>query len=226
MIRAASALALCLATEWIGAPPASGRPSHPPQAQEAPKPKEPPKKEPQSLFDGTTLKNWKSTEYGGEGKVEVVDGRLVLNMGNSLTGVTWTGADFPKTDYEVRLEAMRVDGDDFFCAIIFPVGKAFCSFVVGGWGGGVVGLSSVDGMNASENETMNTMNFKKGQWYRLRLRVTPKKIEAWIDDKQTVNLDLEGRTISIHPAVELGEPFGLASYETTGAFRKITLEKF
>jgi hypothetical protein len=214
---------------WAGlaAPaPRSGISPEPPQAQEAPKPKDAPKKEPQSLFDGSTLKNWKSTEYGGEGKVEVVDGRLVLNMGNSLTGVTWAGAEFPKTNYEVRLEASRVDGDDFFCAIIFPVGKSFCSFVVGGWGGGVVGLSSVDGMNASENETMNTMNFKKGQWYRLRLRVTPKKIEAWIDDKQTVNLDLEGRTISIHPAVELGEPFGLASYETTGAFRKITLEKF
>ena len=29
------------------------------------------------------------------------------------------------------------DGSDFFCTTTFPVGDAFCSFVVGGWSGTV-----------------------------------------------------------------------------------------
>ena len=30
------------------------------------------------LFDGKTLHGWKPTEFGGEGKVEVKDGRIVM----------------------------------------------------------------------------------------------------------------------------------------------------
>ena len=107
--------------------------------------KEPPSK---SLFDGKSLKGWKKTQFGGEGKVEVKDGRIVLHSGGPMTGITWT-EDFPKIDYEISLEAMRVDGSDFFCGLTFPVGDKPCSFIVGGWGGGVVGLSSIDGSDAS-----------------------------------------------------------------------------
>ncbi len=64
----------------------------------------------------------------------------------------------------------------------FPVKKSHCSLVLGGWGGSLTGLSSLDGFDASENETTNVMDFKEGQWYKIRLRVTEKKIEAWIDD--------------------------------------------
>ena len=49
------------------------------------------------------------------------------------------------------------------------MGNSFCSFVVGGWGGGVVGLSSVDGSDASENETSRSKEFKRGQWYRVQV---------------------------------------------------------
>ena len=54
-----------------------------------------------------------------------------------MTGVTYQG-QFPKTDYEVSLEAMRVDGVDFFCGMTFPVRSEFCTLIVGGWGGEVV----------------------------------------------------------------------------------------
>ena len=36
------------------------------------------------------------------------------------------------------------------------------------------------------NETTRLQNFKSDRWYRVRLRVTPKHIEAWIDGKQVV----------------------------------------
>ena len=124
-----------------------------------------------------------------------------------MTGITWVG-DVPKIDYELTLEAMRVDGSDFFCGLTFPVGDSPCSFIVGGWGGGVVGLSSIDGSDASENETTKYQEFESGRWYAVRLKVTKQKIEAWLDKKQMVNLDTKDRKISVRLEVELSRPWG------------------
>ena len=44
------------------------------------------------LFDGSQLGKWEQTSFGGEGPVSVVDGAIVLGMGDPLTGITWTGA--------------------------------------------------------------------------------------------------------------------------------------
>ena len=178
-----------------------------------------------SLFDGKNLAPWKVTEYGGQGEVTVKDGELTVAMGVALSGVTWSGGELPKTNFEIALEAFKIDGDDIFCGICFPVGKDHCSFVCGGWGGQVVGLSSVDGEPAMENETCKIQEFKKGQWYKIRLRVTPAKIESWIDDKPMVNLELKDKKISLHPAMDLAMPFGIATYSTTSKFRNITLKK-
>ncbi len=92
-------------------------------------------------------------------------------------------------NYEVALDAMRVMGSDFFCGLTVPVGTNFCSLIVGGWGGSLVGISSLDGMDASENETTKFVSFESGRWYRIRLRVTEKKIEGWIDKDKLVDVD-------------------------------------
>ena len=173
-----------------------------------------------SLFDGESLKGWEATEFGGEGEVKVEDGRILLGTGNDLTGIH-TERKLPKIDYEVELEAMRVDGSDFFCGLTFPVGESHCSLIVGGWGGGVCGLSSLDGLDASENETTSFREFKSGVWYPIRLRVTEKRIEAWIEGKQVVDQDITGKKISVRAEVLPSRPFGFASYQTTAALRKI-----
>ncbi len=103
--------------------------------------------------------------------MEVADGRILMHAGNPLTGITWTGK-YPKMNYEISLDAMRVDGSDFFCGLTFPVGDDPCTFIVGGWGGGVIGLSSIDGSDASENETTRYQEFESGQWHKVRVRVT------------------------------------------------------
>jgi len=159
----------------------------PAMAADAPaaKPAAQPKGE--SLFDGKTLKGWKAPQFGGEGKVEVKDGTIVLERGDTMTGITYTGK-VPTVDYELSLEAKRVDGVDFFATTTFPVGGSHCSFVVGGWGGPVVGLSSIDHYDAADNQTSKTKSFKLNQWYRLRIRVTQQKIECWIDDEKMVDL--------------------------------------
>ena len=109
------------------------------------------------LFDGKTLKGWKEADFYGKGKIRVEEGAVVIEKGKQMTGITYAGKDFPKTDYEVTLEGKRIAGRDFFCTTTFPVGDSFCSFVVGGWGGGVIGLSSIDSADASTNETRNDM---------------------------------------------------------------------
>lgn len=175
------------------------------------------------LFDGKTLANWKSTSFGGEGEVKVVDGRIVVEPGVDLSGFHWTGEALPKMNYEFCVEATKLEGSDIFCGISFPVGDSQCSFVAGGWGGGLVGLSSIDGMNASENETTKVMAFQENKPYRIRLRVTPARIEAWIDDEPVVNVDTTGKKISIHPMMEISKPLGLATFMTRSSFRNIRI---
>jgi len=172
------------------------------------------------LFDGKSLTHWKPTNFGGEGEVSVDDGSIVLDFGTSLTGITYTG-DFPKTNYEVRLEAKRVDGRDFFVGMTFPVGEAHCSLIVGGWGGAVVGFSSIDGRDASENDTTKFMKFENGRWYRFRVSVTPQHLKAWIDEQLVIDQAIEGRKISTRSEVDLSKPMGFAAWETKAALRKI-----
>jgi hypothetical protein len=173
------------------------------------------------LFDGKTLEGWKACDFYGAGKVHVKDGALVMEKGKLMTGVTFSKGGFPKMDYEVTLEGKKVAGDDFFCTTTFPVGDSFCSLVVGGWSGTVVGLSSVDFMDASMNETRKDKEFEAGRWYRVRIRVSQKRIEAWIDREQVVDLDTTDRRLSIRTECNACRPFGIATYETTGAVRDV-----
>ena len=174
-----------------------------------------------SMFDGKTLEKWRETEFTGHGKARIENEAIVLSAGEPMTGVTWTGA-FPKSDYEVRFEAARIDGNDFFASLTFPVGDAFCTWVVGGWGGDIVGLSSIDGWDASDNETRTYVDFEKGHWYRFRLKVTAERITGWIDDRQIVDVAIAGRKVGLrYGEIKLSAPLGFASYGTVGAVRRI-----
>lgn len=174
------------------------------------------------LFDGKSLSGWEVTNFGPQGPVSVSDGSVILGMGDGCTGITWN-EEFPVDNYEVSLEAMRVDGTDFFCGMTFPVGKDPCTLIVGGWGGTVVGLSSINGMDASENETTTLMQFEKNRWYNIRLKVADGKILVLIDDEVAVDFAIGDNMISIRPEVELSKPFGICSWHTTAALRKIKL---
>ncbi len=178
-----------------------------------------------SLFDGKTLGQWKSSEFGGDGKISVANGRILLEAGANLTGITWKGGPLPRTNYEISLEAMKTDGEDFFCGLTFPVENSSCSLILGGWGGGIVGLSSIDAQDASENETTQVMNFPPNRWYKIRVRVTSTRIQAWLDDKSIVDVVTTGHNIDIRPEVELSKPLGIATWMTGGAFRDIKLRR-
>lgn len=206
-------------------PPAATKPAAAPQAaapktDKAEKDDKAKKREWTALFDGKSLTNWTAPNFGTQGEVEVKDGQLILNFGDGCTGVTWT-KDFPKSGYEIEVEAMRVDGRDFFCGLTFPVGEDPLTLIIGGWGGSVVGISSLDGFSAVENDTASQQEFKNKQWYKIRLRVIPERITAWIDDKEVVDRDIRGAKLSIRNEVALSKPLGLTSWKTTAAYKTI-----
>ncbi len=180
--------------------------------------------DPNSLFDGETLDGWKITEYGTQGPVSVSEGKLILNYGDGCTGVTWE-KEFPKVNYEVTLEAQKTSGNDFFCGITFPVNDEFCSLIVGGWGGPVVGLSCIDGNDAAHNSTQILKKFDKNVWYKIKLQVTGEKITAWIDNEKLVDFAYSGHRLNVRAGIELSRPFGLFTWETTGEIRNIRMQK-
>lgn len=177
----------------------------------------------EALFDGKTLKGWKVTDFAGRGEVKVEKEQIILEMG-VMTGITWTNP-VPRMNYEISVEAMRVDGGDFFCGLTFPVGNDPCSLIVGGWGGGVVGLSSLDGQDASSNETTQYINLQQGKWYLVQLRVTPGRIQAWLDGDAMCDVDTTGKKISIRSEMDESAPLGVATWSTTGALRNFKLRK-
>ena len=176
----------------------------------------------QSLFDGKTLGKWKVSDFAGHGEPEVEDGNLVLPFGEALTGVTYTG-DTPKMDYEVELEAKKIDGADFFCGLTFPVKDDCASLICGGWGGAVVGISSLDGKDAVRNETRVARHFDKNKWYDIRVRVLPDRLQAWIDGEKVVDVVTTGKKISTRVEIDASKPFGIASFQTTAALRNIRI---
>jgi hypothetical protein len=179
----------------------------------------------QPLFDGRSLANWEPTPFGGEGAVKVEHNQIVLETGRSLTGITWTGRELPKTNYEIALEAMRVEGHDFFAGVTFPVGDSHCSLILGGWGGSVVGLSSINFQDASENETSQSMDFTNGKWYEVRIRVTSEKIQTWLDGRQIIDQAIKDNKISVRMEVEASKPLGIATWKTKGAVRNIRMRR-
>lgn len=172
------------------------------------------------LFDGRTLGAFVVTDYGGQGEVAVRAGRLHLGMGNPLTGVTWTGAP-PTGDYELELVARREQGNDFFAALTFPVGDQCLTLVLGGWGGSLCGLSSLDGLDAARNPTRTSRAFANGRDVHVRLLVTANAVRAEIDGAPLLTADLRGRRLSVRPEVELSRPLGLISFASEGSIARL-----
>ncbi len=175
------------------------------------------------LFDGKTLKGWKQSDFLGAGKVTVENGIIIIGSG-VLTGINWADqtVPFPAEGYEVHVEAARLKGSDFFAGITFPVRDSYCTWINGGWGGELVGLSSIDGADASMNDTAFARKFELGRYYSLRLRVTPQRIMAWIDDEFVIDANIVNKYVALREGdIEQSIPFGIATYATVAGVRKI-----
>lgn len=186
------------------------------------------KKDWKPLFNGKDLDGWKVTNFGGEGAVKV-EGKdneeIVIYEGVDLSGITTTRKDILKSNYEVEFEAQRASGTDFFVGYTFPVGEDACSLVLGGWGGGVCGISSLDLMDASENETTGYREFIQGKWYKVRVRVTDKRIQAWLGEWTLADVERELHDIDVRFEMEASKPMGFATYQTVGKIRNARIRQ-
>ncbi|MCU0707650.1 MAG: DUF1080 domain-containing protein [Pirellula sp.] len=167
-----------------------------------------------ALLPAQGLEGWEITNFGGEGEVTNEGGTLMLDRGDPLTGITRLNKDFPQENYEMQWSARRVDGSDFFAGVTFPVGKEFCSFICGGWGGGLVGISSINGNDASENETASYRDFKNGKWYHFKIRVDAAHITVWLDDEQILQVARENRRFSVRAEVMRSRPLGYCVFQS------------
>ena len=178
-----------------------------------------------SLFDGKTMKGWKTTNFAGGGEASVNNDSIEIDMGLALSGVQYTNQP-PRINYEITLEAMKRDGGDFFCGLTMPYNEEHCTFVCGGWGGGVVGLSSINGMDASENQTTEYKKFENNQWYRISLRVLDDRIQGWIDNKLFLDVDTTDVSIGMRIGeIEESAPLGVATWMTSSSIRDIRLRE-
>jgi hypothetical protein len=177
------------------------------------------------LFDGKTLDNWKVADFAGGGDVRAENGQLMIGMGQPMSGLAWSGKPLPKINYEVEFEAQRVDGNDFFVGLTFPIREQPCTLIVGGWGGGLTGFSSIDGLDASENETTGYMQVENGRWYKGRLRVSEARVDAYIDGRRIAGFDHRERKVGVRIEVEQTRPFGFSTYRTTSALRNLKLRE-
>ncbi len=183
------------------------------------------------LFSEPSLALWKEAAMPKGGGIERESEGFKLKPGNPMTGIVfpdWEKQGLPLTDYVISYEAMRSGGRDFFGGVTFPVGSAdrCVTFVLGGWGGSQVGISSIDGFDASENETGSSQHLENDRWYRVRIEVSNRWLKVLLDDRPIVNTNITSRTLSLRAGEAVHcVPFGFATYRTEGRLRKCLIER-
>lgn len=162
-------------------------------------------------------------QFGGHGETSLNGETFSLGMGVELTGIRFEDS-IPTAPYELKFEARKINGTDFFCGLTFPVrsSEECLTLILGGWGGGTVGLSSIDGKAASENETTSYRNFDPDRWYRFRLQVTSAEVIVNLDDETIINFELGEHELGLRRGpIDLCAPLGIATWQTASEIRNL-----
>ena len=182
-----------------------------------------------NLLSDEFAASWKAAGIPEEGQLTVQNGEISLQPGQPMTGVRfdpWKAADLPLTRYTIGFEAMRVEGNDFFGTVTFPVGDSHVSLIIGGWGGTLVGISSIDDLDASENATTGNAYFKNNEWYQVRVEVRDDDLRVWIGGKLFVNVSTKGRKLGLRAGdIEKCAPFGFTTYATHARIRGVIIRR-
>lgn len=183
------------------------------------------------LFSPALIGKWReATIHQGGGVRREPDG-FTIREGAPITGLvfpSWLDDGLPVANYAIEYEAMRVSGGDFFGSVTFPVrdAKTFVTFVLGGWGGSQVGISCIDGYDASENPTGSSQRLENGKWYRVRIEVRPRELTVLLDGRRIIRTNIAGRDLSLRAGeIDQCVPFGFATYGTEGRVRDCAIER-
>jgi len=102
--------------------------------------------------------------------------------------------------------------------------------IIGGWGGGLCGISSFNYMDAAENQWTRGVAFENNKWHTLRVRVMPNVMQIFLDEKKTYHARVEyekSSQFSLRSGSDIDKtkPLGLASFQTHAHWRNFTLTK-
>ena len=78
---------------------------------------------------------------------------------------------------------------------------------------------------AADNETTHHISFKNDQWYDVRLRVTERRVTAWVDGELIVNQKRKDRHFSVYMEVEPLRPLGMFSWQTGAAMSNVWMKR-
>jgi hypothetical protein len=174
------------------------------------------------LLEENSLGQWEVAAFAHEGEVMVRDGVLHLDLGDYLSGVVWRGELPARTNFEIELEARKTFGSDFLLGLTVPVNDSHCTWICGGWGGRIVGISDIDGKSADRNETTSERSFEQDRWYTFRIRVETERIRCWIDDENVIDVDIQGKRISMRPGeIDTAIPLSISAFDTMAEYRNI-----
>jgi hypothetical protein len=196
-----------------------------------PKKAVPPASGPWNLLDESLQSSWQEAGIPDEGTLELTDKVLTLPPGLPMTGCkfpAWNTLGMPGTNYGIEYEAMRVEGEDIFGMCTFPVSShsSHATFVIGGWGGVLTGISSIDFKDASENSTRAEQKFANGMWHHVRIEVRPEDLRAWVNGRPVVNVSIKGRQVGLRPGyIDHCLPFGFATWNTEGRIRGVKIRR-
>ena len=175
-----------------------------------------------AMIEENDLGKWKAAPFAFEGDLDVREGVLNTGLGSYLSGIVWTEDPPSRTNYEIELDAQKLWGSDFFLGLTIPVGERYCTWIVGGWGGSVVGISNIDGHSADDNETTLEMSFTTERWYHFKVRVIKEHIQCWIDGESVIEIDTNGKQLNLRPGqIVESVPLGLSSYDTISEYRNM-----
>jgi len=179
------------------------------------------------------LSQWQRLVFGADGEVTVEDGVLHMQMGGPMTGVKYHGdaAALLGVGYEnfvIEFEAMRIQGMDFFVGLTFPIGdQGHATLIMGGWGGSVVGLSSLGYDDASSNETTNFIQFDQDRWYAVRLEVSAAHVTCSLDGNELFSVErAKYEQFTLRGEVLDTAPLGLCCYQTHAAVRNMRIRQY
>jgi len=189
----------------------------------------PPPRDEWKLLADEFASSWQAAGIAEEGRVTIKGGEITLDVGQPMTGArftAWQSAKLPRSRYEIEFEAMRVEGNDFFGSVTFPVKDSHVTLIIGGWGGTLVGISSIDDLDASENTTMGNAFFKNNEWHKVRVEVRNEDLRVWIGGKLFVNTSIKGRKLGLRAGdIEKCAPFGFTTYATRARVRGVVVRR-
>ena len=75
------------------------------------------------------------------------------------------------------------------------------------------------------SEAAVSMSFEEERWYSVCLRVTPKRVEAWIDKKQVIDHERDNHEFSIYEQLQPITSLGFFTWSTYGKLRNVTIHR-